>query len=83
MNGDIEDKLFDYDFAKGEAEDKADKFAANILIDPVDYGGFVIKKNFTLFVPHLAAKYPMDASLWLPRWHISICRSYRKIHTGT
>ena len=48
INGDIEDKLVDYDFAKGEAEDKADVFAANILIDPVAYEGFVAKKDFTL-----------------------------------
>ena len=31
INGDIEDKLVDYDFAKGEAEDKADEFTANTL----------------------------------------------------
>ncbi len=46
INGDIEDKLVDYDFAKGEAEDKADEFAANTLINPVDYEGFVVKKGF-------------------------------------
>ena len=48
INGDIEDKLVDFDFAKGEAEDKADEFAANTLINPVDYEGFVVKKDFTL-----------------------------------
>ncbi len=48
INGDIEDKLVDYDFAKGEVEDKADEFAANTLIDPADYEGFVAKKDFTL-----------------------------------
>ena len=48
INGDIEDKLVDYDFAKGEAEDKADEFAANTLIDPADYAGFVAKRDFTL-----------------------------------
>jgi HTH-type transcriptional regulator/antitoxin HigA len=48
INGDIEDKLVDYDFAKGEAEDRADEFAANTLIDPADYAGFVAKRDFTL-----------------------------------
>ena len=48
INGDIDDKLVDYDFAKGEAEDRADMFAANILIDPAAYEGFVAKKDFTL-----------------------------------
>jgi HTH-type transcriptional regulator/antitoxin HigA len=48
MNGDIEDKLVDYDFAKGEIEDRADKFATNTLIDPKAYKEFVAKKDFTL-----------------------------------
>ena len=29
INGDIEDKLIDYDFAKSDVEDKADEYAAN------------------------------------------------------
>lgn len=41
INGDIEDKLIDYDFAKSEAEDKADEFAANTLIDAAEYESFV------------------------------------------
>jgi HTH-type transcriptional regulator/antitoxin HigA len=48
INGDIDDKLVDYDFAKGGAEDRADEFAANILIDPAAYEDFVAKKDFTL-----------------------------------
>ncbi len=48
INGDIEDKLVDYYSAKGEVEDRADRFAANTLIDPVDYEEFVGRKDFTL-----------------------------------
>lgn len=48
MYNDIESKLIDYDFAKGEAEDRADKFAADTLIDAKDYGEFVLKKDFSL-----------------------------------
>ena len=48
VNGDIEDKLIDYDSAKGEAEDKANQFAANALIDLAAYEGFVEGKDFTL-----------------------------------
>lgn len=48
INGDIEDKLIDYDFAKGELEDRADKFAANTLIDTAEYNSFVRKRDFSL-----------------------------------
>lgn len=48
VNGDIEDRLIDYDFAKGKAEDRADKFAANTLIDAAEYESFVIKGDFSL-----------------------------------
>lgn len=48
VNDDIEDKLIDYDFAKGEAEDRADKFAAYTLIDAAEYESFVIKGDFSL-----------------------------------
>ena len=48
INGDIEDKLIDYDFAKSEAEDKADEFAANILMDAKEYESFVGKGDFSL-----------------------------------
>ncbi len=48
INGDIEDKLIDYEFAKGEIEDRADKFAANTLIDPTEYDNFVRKEDFSL-----------------------------------
>jgi len=47
--GDIEDKLIDYDFAIGEAEDKANKYAANTLIDGSDYEDFVKKGDFSIF----------------------------------
>ncbi len=48
INGDIKDKLVDYDFAKGKAEDRANKFAANTLIDPDEYGDFINKEDFSI-----------------------------------
>lgn len=48
VNGDIEDKLIDYDFAKGESEDRADQFAANTLIDATEYDSYVRKRDFSL-----------------------------------
>lgn len=48
INGDIKDKLIDYDFAKSEAEDKADEFATNTLIDADEYESFVEKGDFSL-----------------------------------
>lgn len=48
INGDIGDKLIDYNLAKGESEDRADKFAANTLIDTAEYDSFVRKSDFSL-----------------------------------
>lgn len=48
INEDFNNRLIDYDFAKGKAEDRADKFAADTLIDSVKYDGFVGKGNFSL-----------------------------------
>jgi HTH-type transcriptional regulator/antitoxin HigA len=48
INGDIEDKLIDYDFIEGESEDRADEFAANTLIDAEKYDNFVEKGCFSL-----------------------------------
>ncbi len=48
INGDIEDKLIDYDFTENEAEDRANEFAANTLIDAEEYDGFVGKGDFSL-----------------------------------
>lgn len=48
INRDIEDRLIDYDSAKGEAEDRADKFAANTLIDADEYVDFVNKGDFSI-----------------------------------
>lgn len=48
INGDIEDKLIDYDFVESEAEDRADKFATNTLIDAEEYDSFVEKGDFSL-----------------------------------
>ncbi len=41
INGDIENRLIDYEDAKSEIEERADEFAANTLIDPEQYGLFV------------------------------------------
>lgn len=38
LNGDIEKRLIDYEFTKNKLEDRADEFAANMLIDPEQYG---------------------------------------------
>lgn len=48
INGDIEDKLIDYNFAKGEAEDRADKFAAHTLIATDEYEKFIDKGDFSI-----------------------------------
>ena len=48
INGDIKDKLIDYEFTKGEVEYKADEFAANTLINVKEYDNFVEKGNFSL-----------------------------------
>lgn len=48
INGDIEDKLVDYDFTESEAEDRADEFAANTLIDAEEYQNFVERADFSL-----------------------------------
>jgi len=47
INDDIDEKLIDYDFAEGEAEEKADKFASNTLIDEDRYYEFVKAREFT------------------------------------
>jgi HTH-type transcriptional regulator/antitoxin HigA len=41
LNGDIEDRLIDYEDTKNEIEDRADEFAANTLIDQEMYNQFV------------------------------------------
>ena len=47
INDDIDKKLIDYDFAEGEAEHKADKFASDTLIDADRYFEFVKASEFT------------------------------------
>lgn len=37
LNGDIGERLIDYEFTKSVIEDRADEFAANTLIDPEQY----------------------------------------------
>ena len=51
VNRDIEDKLIDYDFTENEAEDRADKFAENTLINAKEYDSFVKKGDYSL--PHI------------------------------
>ncbi|NLC53369.1 MAG: HigA family addiction module antidote protein [Firmicutes bacterium] len=51
LNGDIRGRLIDYEFTKGELEDRADEFAANTLIDPEHYRILIEKGDFSL--PHL------------------------------
>lgn len=48
INGDIEDKLIDYEFTESEAEDKANEFAANTLIDSEKYEQFVKRGDYSL-----------------------------------
>lgn len=48
INGDIENKLIDYDFTNSETEDRADKFAANALVDTKEYENFLEKGDFSL-----------------------------------
>ncbi|AEE90472.1 Plasmid maintenance system antidote protein,XRE family [Tepidanaerobacter acetatoxydans Re1] len=48
IHGDIEDKLIDYEFIKNEAEDRANKFAENILIEAEGYSAFIEKGDFSL-----------------------------------
>jgi HTH-type transcriptional regulator/antitoxin HigA len=48
LNGDIEDRLVDYEFTQNEAEDRADEFAANTLIDPEQYSYLVETGDFSL-----------------------------------
>jgi len=48
INGDIEDRLIDYDFTKNEVEEKADGFARDILIKQKEYETFVAKEDFSL-----------------------------------
>lgn len=48
INGDIEDKLIDYSFSKGEVEDRADKFASNTLIEEDEYRNFINNRDFSI-----------------------------------
>lgn len=48
LNGDIEERLVDYEFALNEAEDRADEFAANMLINPEQYSRLVETGDFSL-----------------------------------
>lgn len=48
INGDIDDQLIDYEFIKSEAEECANEFAANKLIDSSRYRDFVEIGDFSL-----------------------------------
>ncbi|MDD4528232.1 MAG: HigA family addiction module antitoxin [Candidatus Margulisbacteria bacterium] len=48
LNGDIEEKLIDYEFVKNEVEYRADEFAANALLDLDEYNSFVEYGDFSL-----------------------------------
>ncbi len=48
VNGDVEDKLIDYESGRGEAENRADEFAANVLIDAKEYRSFVERGDYSL-----------------------------------
>lgn len=48
LNGDIDGLLVDYETTKNETEDRADEFAANILIDSNRYRQFTETGNFSL-----------------------------------
>lgn len=48
VNGDVEDKLIDYESTRGEAENRADEFAANVLIDAKEYRSFVERGDYSL-----------------------------------
>lgn len=48
INGDIEDKLIDYEFTKNKTEDRANEFSSNTLIDSSKYNEFIKKGDFSL-----------------------------------
>lgn len=48
LNGDIEDRLIDYEDTKNEIEERADKFAANTLISEDMYNHFVETGEYSL-----------------------------------
>ena len=48
VNGDIKDRLIDYEFTKNEIEDRANQFAANKLIDASQYRLLVEAGDFSL-----------------------------------
>lgn len=51
LNGDITDRLVDYETASTEVERRANEFAADVLIDPEKYSAFVAASEFDL--PHI------------------------------
>ncbi len=48
INGDIEDRLIDYEDTKNEIENRADEFASNILIAPEMYNLFIETGDYSL-----------------------------------
>lgn len=48
LNGNVGDRLIDYESTKNEVEERADEFAANTLIDPVQYRLLRASGDFSL-----------------------------------
>jgi HTH-type transcriptional regulator/antitoxin HigA len=48
INGDIKDRLIDYEGTENEIETQADRFAADFLIDPIKYKELVDTRDFSL-----------------------------------
>lgn len=47
LNGNIKDRLIDYEIDNNDIESSADSFASNTLIDPVEYERFVSKADYS------------------------------------
>jgi HTH-type transcriptional regulator/antitoxin HigA len=48
LNGDVKEKLIDYECNEGDMESKADEFASSTLIDDTAYAEFVRTKDYSL-----------------------------------
>jgi HTH-type transcriptional regulator/antitoxin HigA len=56
INGDFEDRLIDFNFAKGEKEEEADRYACDRLVNPDYYLDFINKGDFSLNAISLLAR---------------------------
>lgn len=48
LNNDIKDTFVDYNDSESQVEKRADKCAANFLLDPIQYSKFINKQDFTI-----------------------------------